>query len=74
MPNRAVFPRMPALGDHIGQIVFLRAEKEMFDIHARWVIALVQDIHPFRDLAMLQFPSYAMCVTLNPFASALNTQ
>jgi hypothetical protein len=43
------------LGIPIGHVFGLRAKKKMIRIYAGWIIAAMANMHPFRDLATVDF-------------------
>jgi hypothetical protein len=48
------------LSDHVKHVVALGAKKEMLRVGAQRVIALVQNIQPIGDRAIVEFPRHAM--------------
>ncbi len=50
-----------ALGAHITNVVLLCAEKQMGRVHARRVVATMEDTHTTRDLSNLKRPRHSVC-------------
>jgi hypothetical protein len=49
-----------ALLEHVGNIVFVCAKKQVSRINAGWIVAMMEYMHPFWNRAMLQFVTKAM--------------
>lgn len=61
LPRQRAQPHMAFLCHHVGHVVLLCPEEKMLRIHTARVIALVQHVHPDRDVSVLQFIRKAMC-------------
>jgi hypothetical protein len=51
---------LPTLGNHVSEVVGAGSEKQMIDIHARRIVAAMQDKQAFWNRASRQFPSEPM--------------
>lgn len=51
---------LPALGNHVTNVIKVCAKKQVSGIAAKFIVAMVQDVHPFGNGAVGEFPCNAV--------------
>ena len=47
--------------DHVLNVFFLSAKKQMFGVYTASIVALVKHVHTLRDFAKMKFPRVSVC-------------